>query len=260
MDNGAGTEEGVFRPGAIVSSDQGNKTSPNVTVCFMSTQSRAMSIHVETNATGIWSRVLCGHIMTVDKTRLGTYLGKMDDTDMRRVDAALMIALGIDGNNTVDSVEKDKRISELNTEAAALREETQRVLSEMDGMREEVSSLKIEAEMWQRLYEKALDQVVSMKLTGDVARRTSVEKPVVEPGAVVEPVVIEEPELRQEKVNINTASSKEIAEKTGMSPTVAMAIVGTRKREGLYESLEELLLLDRFTEYHMKKFGHLLEV
>lgn len=68
-------------------------------------------------------------------------------------------------------------------------------------------------------------------------------------------------EYHGEKVNINTASAKEISEKTGLSLTIAYSITGVRKRRGYgYKSLDELVGVTRITEGQLKKYGNLLTV
>lgn len=75
---------------------------------------------------------------------------------------------------------------------------------------------------------------------------------------VEEPVKVEESEVR--KVNINTASAEEIHQAIGLSKTICFGITGTRKRDGLYKSVEDLLNVPRFTQSHMDKYGDMLEV
>ena len=60
--------------------------------------------------------------------------------------------------------------------------------------------------------------------------------------------------IAEEKVNINTASAAELHLKLGLSITVCYSITGTRKREGLYKSIEDLLNVPKFTERHYEKY------
>jgi competence ComEA-like helix-hairpin-helix protein len=63
-----------------------------------------------------------------------------------------------------------------------------------------------------------------------------------------------------EKVNINTAKAEEIHEKIGLNKSVCYYITGYRKKNGPYKSIDELLNVPRFTEYHLKYYGPRLEV
>jgi competence protein ComEA len=78
-----------------------------------------------------------------------------------------------------------------------------------------------------------------------------------------EPVVeevIEEPEQKQGKLNINTASAQEIHDTLGLSMTVCYSITGCRARNGLYKSIEELRQVPRFAESHWEKYKDLITV
>ena len=63
-----------------------------------------------------------------------------------------------------------------------------------------------------------------------------------------------------EKVNINTASAKEIHDITGLDMTVCYSITGCRKRDGLYRDVEDVRNIPRFTDYHWAKYGQMFEV
>lgn len=75
---------------------------------------------------------------------------------------------------------------------------------------------------------------------------------------------VEEPEETHEpvdgKVNVNTASAQEISEITGMSLNTCFAITGKRKRDGLFKSLDELIIPKRISEAQLNKVRHLLTV
>jgi competence ComEA-like helix-hairpin-helix protein len=67
-------------------------------------------------------------------------------------------------------------------------------------------------------------------------------------------------EPKKEKVNVNTASAKEISDKSGLSLNVAYGVTGYRKTNGSYKSLEDLLKAPRFTKHHLEKHRDMLEV
>ena len=85
------------------------------------------------------------------------------------------------------------------------------------------------------------------------------------PGITESPVVRKKKEVvvepyTGEKVNINTASAKEIHDITGLDMTVCYGITGRRKREGNYSSVEDLRNVPRFTDYHWAKYSQMFEV
>lgn len=79
---------------------------------------------------------------------------------------------------------------------------------------------------------------------------------------VVEAPVIEAPviEAKPERVNVNTATIKDLMEIVGLSKTTATQIHSYRKKHGKYVSVEDLLNVPRFGKTCLKKYGPKLEV
>lgn len=93
--------------------------------------------------------------------------------------------------------------------------------------------------------------LVKKKITvGDVSEY---QKPKSEKPNVVKSDPLEEPEPKVELVNINTAKAEELHEKLGLNMVVAWSITGTRTRNGLYKSVEDLKKVPKFTEFQWKK-------
>ena len=390
VDGSIGGEIQTGRPAVIVSGDKANETISTVIVAFTTTQGNGHPSHVPVIVGGNRSKVKCDQIRTIAKERLSQFIGTLTDEEMRRVSGALAAAMCIPiASKGVDI--------------------------------EEYASMKAEVDMWKRLYERAMDQLVELKVANDFAVKMTQRNPVVAveveeteppvevafeeptekvdlnsctvedlkkcgcteviaktiiagrpykfvsdirriPGItnvgyrilehkvcvaepeVAEPEVVEvtekepavavktvnlnaassreivdvlgcnkdyasrivryrrengrfvgweelkdvkflpknfyerhkdqivfgeyepEPEPKPvvqqptEVVNINTASAKEINEKLGLSMTICYSIVGHRKRNGSYKSVEDLKCLPRITEYHLNKFGHLFSV
>ena len=92
-----GSEMGKNRPAIVVSCDAINRTSPCVTVvcCSGSNQHADLPEHVDVTSTPRPSLALCEHIYTVDKSRLGDYLGALSPQELAGVDRG--IALGLFG-------------------------------------------------------------------------------------------------------------------------------------------------------------------
>lgn len=454
-----GSEVMAGRPGVIISSDKGNNSSPCVCVAMMTTQQKNLSINVYTCVNGTRRWVLCNQILTVDKTRLNRYEGKLSPREMKELDDALEEVFDLGYTDEAALKAKDSEIADLGVQINDLKTEMAGAAAEVSKRDEEIASLKMEIEMWQKCYGRCMDMLVDVKVNADLRRRTVTppaakalfEQPPVEPvdppeppkqpdppkdpepveeqdnrldvnnctatalkkigfslamarkivearpfksvedlkrvnglkgsqyrimepklrcnpmvakpvepkvefvkdedpgyeveqtvvveETPVEPVVAEEPVKKVDintataqeineitgihistchsivgyrtkngpykkledllsahgvypgtlekcwdkitidgvpaekpkiekpvvqhgglKVNVNTATSEEIAAKTGMSKTVAFGIVGKRKREGLYKSLNDLLNGTRFTQYHLDKYGPMLEV
>lgn len=241
MDRGVGSEEGAFRPGVIVSSDVGNKTSPCVIVAYLTTQYRSQSHVIETMATGRQSRILTDQLCTVSKTRLGKLLGELSSYELRKLDDALETVLDL---GYVDE-ETEKEIETLKNEKASLQTDIEILKAQLatkdEEKKDELLSLRVESEMWQKLYMKALDQVVNMKLGADVAIRVErktpavVEVPRIIPEPVVvkpEPPVVTETAPEPDKVDINHCTQTALR-KRGFSLAMSRLIVSYRPFENV---------------------------
>ncbi len=99
-----GSEQGGVRPVLVIQNDVGNKYSPTVIVCAVTSQltKAKLPTHIELKAGDYGlqkdSVALLEQIRTIDKRRLKTRLGEVDTPIMRGVDKALLISLGFVGN------------------------------------------------------------------------------------------------------------------------------------------------------------------
>ena len=87
------------RPAVVVSNDHLAQTSDTVSVVYMTTkEKRPMPEHVTITGCGDPenpSTVLCEKICCVPKSRIGQFIRKLTPNEMERLDAALMLSLGI---------------------------------------------------------------------------------------------------------------------------------------------------------------------
>lgn len=94
-----GSEQGGVRPVLILQNDMGNRYSPTTMVAAITSRKTKSDLptHVSIFVTGLKSEsiVLLEQIRTIDKTRLGEYIGKLGKDDMGRVDHAIFVSLGI---------------------------------------------------------------------------------------------------------------------------------------------------------------------
>ena len=105
-----GSEQTGVRPVVIVQNDIGNEYSPTVIVAPITSKVNSKAIiptHVYIkgykNRLKQNSLVLTEQIRAIDKTRLKYYIGALDTGELRKVDKALIISLGID----LDKVKKE---------------------------------------------------------------------------------------------------------------------------------------------------------
>jgi len=96
-----GSEQGGVRPVIIIQNDIGNKYSPTIIIAAITSQINKAKLptHVEISSEEYGlnkdSVVLLEQIRTLDKKRLKEKIGHMTDSDMVKVDNALLISVGL---------------------------------------------------------------------------------------------------------------------------------------------------------------------
>lgn len=94
-----GSEQDGVRPVLILQNDMGNRYSPTTMVAAITGRKTKTDLptHVRISVTGLKSEsiVLLEQIRTIDKSRLGEYVGKLSKNDMGRIDHAIIVSLGI---------------------------------------------------------------------------------------------------------------------------------------------------------------------
>ncbi|MDR1002091.1 MAG: type II toxin-antitoxin system PemK/MazF family toxin [Oscillospiraceae bacterium] len=96
-----GSEQGGVRPVLVIQNDIGNKHSPTVIIAAIT--GKPMKALLPThcllkaqNGLDRESIVLLEQIRTIDKRRLKERVGALEDVDMREVDRALAVSIGLD--------------------------------------------------------------------------------------------------------------------------------------------------------------------
>lgn len=92
-----GSEQNGLRPAVIIQNNVGNHYSPTTIVAPLTTRTkRKLPTHVTVtnNCLKETSIILLEQIRTIDKSRLRTYLGQLNKTEMNSVDDAINISLG----------------------------------------------------------------------------------------------------------------------------------------------------------------------
>jgi len=96
-----GSEQGGIRPVIIMQNDIGNRYSPTVIVAAITSQINKAKLptHVEISSEDYGlnrdSVVLLEQIRTLDKRRLKEKIGHMTESDMEKVNSALLISLSL---------------------------------------------------------------------------------------------------------------------------------------------------------------------
>lgn len=91
-----GSEQAAGRPGIIVSNDINNKYSSVVEIIYLTGKAKNnMPTHVQIKSSFKPSIALCEQVSSVSTLRLSRYVGRCTDDEMRQIDQAMMISLGI---------------------------------------------------------------------------------------------------------------------------------------------------------------------
>lgn len=230
-----GSEESFKRPGLVVSSDVGNESNnPTVILAHGTTKNKFGRINVPVMSAGRQVYIMCNQLFTADRTRLCGYMGTLSDAEMAEVDRTLCIVMGLRDDSDDDSWEDEKR---------ELLEEIESLKSQLAGEKDSETKDTVSKDMWKRLYEKALDELVSVRMALDLSERMKTPEPKVEKMVVEAPTVeaptVEEPEP---KVEINSCTEDELRS-VGCAPTIARYIVVNRP----YKSVSDLKRIPQMT-------------
>lgn len=97
-----GSEQGGIRPVLIVQNSVGNRYSPTVVVLPISSAKKTnMPTHIRICGSKMLPKkpvVLAEQIRTIDRNRLQNYVGSVGLEVMEKVDRAVKISIGVNGN------------------------------------------------------------------------------------------------------------------------------------------------------------------
>ncbi|MGX8697549.1 MAG: type II toxin-antitoxin system PemK/MazF family toxin [Prevotella sp.] len=144
-----GSEMTKDRPGVIVSCDALNNTSPVVTVVYLTATAKRMTPgHVVIQSAHRLSTALCEQVYTVDKSRIGDYVGEVSEDEMANIDQAICRTLSLPWPGEPD---EDEDVNFLSTEDVKLSVEVQ---AERDRLQAELG-------VYKNLYESLLDRLTN---------------------------------------------------------------------------------------------------
>ena len=95
-----GSEQGGVRPVLIVQNDTGNRHSPTVIAAAITSQTGKAKLPTHyllkaENGLELPSLVLMEQLRTIDKRRLETYIGHLEEPHIRRLNRALAVSVGL---------------------------------------------------------------------------------------------------------------------------------------------------------------------
>ena len=102
FDPARGHEIQKTRPALVIQNDIGNRYSPVTIVAAITSKLSPIPYPVDvvvspspSNGLSVPSAIKLGQIRSVDRTRLAKRLGKLGNSDMRQVDNAIKLSLGL---------------------------------------------------------------------------------------------------------------------------------------------------------------------
>lgn len=221
-----GSEEAFRRPFVVVSSDEQNTKWGTIIGASMTSKPRYGEWYVRVTSTQRKSWVLCNSIIEIDKARLMEYYGTLSPEEMKAVNKALKVSLDL-----VDEPELEP---------------------EVEGSEgEEKEDVLFQTEMYKKLYEKALDELVKLKLQLELSEKCDKSR--------------EKPQKKVEappagKVNINTASAVGIAAVLGIGTGYSYLITGYRRKNGPFVDIEELRDVEGLPKDFVERYGNLITI
>ena len=143
-----GREQLAGRPGIIVSNDQNNLHSDTVEVVYCTTRYKPnLPTHTTVLSTPYESTVLCEQVTTVDISRLGNYIGRCTEKEMREIDRCIRVSLGLQEDKTVKS----------NPAYVPPMGNTQKESEEM-------IALRVERDTYRKMYEMVVEKLADMAI------------------------------------------------------------------------------------------------
>lgn len=86
------------RAAIIVSNDKCNQYSPVIEIVWLTTrEKKPLPTHVKISSARYPSTAMCEQIHSVSKERVGDYIGTATEDEMREIDRALAVSIGLQG-------------------------------------------------------------------------------------------------------------------------------------------------------------------
>jgi hypothetical protein len=146
-----GSEQQSGRPAIIVSNEENNAHSQTVEVVYCTTRIKAeLPTHTTVLSTPYESTVLCEQVTTVSVDRIGDYVGRCSEKEMREIDLCIMTSLGL------STTEMKRLYAERNQQNRTREKEDSEQKSD------EALSMRIELDTYKRMYEIVVDKLASI--------------------------------------------------------------------------------------------------
>lgn len=150
-----GSEQRAGRPAVVVSNNMANEHSKVVEIVYLTTQPKVeLPTHIDIRSASKPSIALCEQICSVSKDRVGDFIGKCTEYEMKMIDAALLISLGIE----VPPLKViEKKVAE-QPKAAEIQQQAVNY--------DEFIKMQVERDTYKRMYDGLLEKVISGRASG----------------------------------------------------------------------------------------------
>lgn len=150
-----GSEQRPGRPAIIVSNDKGNATSSTVEVVYLTTQpKRDLPTHVVIRSLDRESIAICEQITTVATERIGSYKGRVTDTEMANLEIAMLVSLDLQMGQV-----QEKTVEVVKEVPVPMPVPATSGNAELEA---ELAATKAKCEMLQTMYDALLSRVVKV--------------------------------------------------------------------------------------------------
>ena len=158
-----GSEIDSGRPAVIVSNNIGNENSNIVQIVYLTSQEKTpMPTHCEVLC-HVPSVAICEQVCTVSKNRIGNWIRKCTDQEMKAIDECLKVSLALnDGcsSNRPEDAQLKNKLTEAKDTIRAMSIELD-CLRKMNGDAGERNvQLGVERDLYKNLYEQMLDKLL----------------------------------------------------------------------------------------------------
>lgn len=151
------------RPAVVISNDAMNYTGQVVSVVYLTGSEQAdrpyhVKVKSSADARHGSSTALCEHIYTVDKSRLGKYMGHCSQEELETIDKGILMTLALG-----DGKYKRGQAIERHQEPEAWEDgetEAEPACAELADAKKALAAVEAELETYKRLYEALLDRVI----------------------------------------------------------------------------------------------------
>ena len=130
-----GCENEGGRPAVIVSNDMCNKYSQVLNVVYLTTRiKKPLPTHVDIESTKYHSTALCEQVTSVSRERLRDMCGRCTELELKGIDNAIRIALGISQVKVDDPKDNLIQTAKLESERDTYKAICERLISKIGGI------------------------------------------------------------------------------------------------------------------------------